>query len=47
MPTLGRKTSSPPPDLNGRLGEATFTGVDGKEEDAPMLVVRVARTGGR
>jgi hypothetical protein len=39
---LGHEDQFPPPSLSGRcrLGEATFAGIGGKEEDAPIPAVR-------
>jgi hypothetical protein len=40
---VGHEERFPPPSLNGRcqLGEATFAGMGGKEEDAPKAVIFV------
>ena len=39
---MGHEDEFPPPRLNGgcRLGKATFAGMGGKEEDAPIRAVR-------
>jgi len=39
---MGHEDQFRPPSLNGccRLGKATFAGMGGKEEDAPIPVVR-------
>ena len=43
MAGKGHEERLPPPRLSGRcrLGEATFPGMGGKEEDAPKAVVRL------
>jgi hypothetical protein len=42
MTQMGHEDQFRPPSLNGgyRLGKATFAGMGGKEEDAPIPVVR-------
>ena len=42
MSAMGHEERFPSPSLSGRcrLGEATFAGMGGKEEDAPKAVVR-------
>jgi hypothetical protein len=42
MAGKGHEDQFPPPSLYGRcrFGEATFAGVSGKEEDAPIPAVR-------
>jgi len=41
MAEEGHEDQFRPPSLNGRcrFGEATFAGIDGKEEDAPSAVI--------
>jgi hypothetical protein len=41
--TIGHQDAFRPPSLNGgcRLGKATFAGIGGKEEDAPIPAVRL------
>jgi hypothetical protein len=41
MAGMGHEDAFPPPSLSGRcrLGEATFAGMGGKEEDAPKPAV--------
>jgi hypothetical protein len=43
---LGHEDQFPPPSLSGRcrLGEATFTGMGGKEENAPKAAVPTTRS---
>jgi hypothetical protein len=40
---MGHEERFPSPSLSGRcrLGEATFAGMGGKEQDAPKAVIRV------
>jgi hypothetical protein len=42
MSAMGHEERFPSPSLSGRcrLGEATFAGMGGKEEDAPKAVIR-------
>ncbi len=42
MSVTGQEDQFPSPCLSGRrrLGEATFTGIGGKEEDAPTTAIR-------
>jgi hypothetical protein len=47
MSAMGHEERFPSPSLSGRcrLGEATFAGMGGKEEDAPIPAIRVIPTG--
>jgi hypothetical protein len=46
MTDMGHEEQFPPPSLSGcfRLGEATFTGIGGNEEDAPIAAISATRS---
>jgi hypothetical protein len=47
MAAMGHQDQFTPPSLSGRrrLGKATFAGIGGKEEDAPIPAVRLPTIG--